>query len=162
LAKTRFGKLNERSTQVGQQHLQPNAADDDRLERAAQKNIGGDGGDIGRCEHLLGLDRQRPLRLDAFDARRDQRILQDELFDILLAHPERNGFGEMQRRPIALVEREMRGGEIVMTGRVQGIGSDGARQRLHREPVAAGRLRDDAEEVEREHVRRRLRENPIA
>src|SRR4029077_6142459 len=59
----------------------------------------------------------------------------------------------------ALTQDLVRTCDVVMAGRVQIIQSDGVGKSLDGEPVAAGRLVDDSEQIQTDLVRRRTRQN---
>ena len=72
----------------------------------------------------------------------------EELFDVPAAEAEDDGLLEMRGGGLPLLQGLIRAGNIVMTGGVEIVRRNGCRKRLDREPVTAGSLIDEPENVE--------------
>ena len=86
-------------------------------------------------------------------------ILQNELFNIFVTQAESNGFLEMDRGIFTSIQRLIGGRDIIMAGWVKRVRGDRLRKHLNRDPVAAGRLRNNSNKIKTVNMRGLARKN---
>ena len=156
------GKAQQGLPQPGQERFKRDASNNRRAQRASEKSILGDGCDLAGAEHAVIPNRQAGPVLHAAETLDDRRILQQKRFRTFAAQAERERLAIMACRVGTLTQCLVRGGEIVLTRRIEFVRSDGLRQRLGGQPVIAGCLIQQAHDVQRGRLPRVERKDLLA
>ena len=143
-----LGQAKQRRTRVREEKLKAHPADQSRLQRASEKDVTGERGELAFIEQRIPRVRPIGLRCGAPYGVGDRRILQRQVADILSAQTQRERRGEVRRRERVLVHELIGGCDIVMAGCVERVDRDRLGERFDRQPMLARSLGDKAEQIE--------------